>query len=153
VPFLNKPDMIDIIRTDSDNPDFIELVKSLDSYLAIIDGDDHSFYNQFNKTSNLKQVVIAYENGKPMGCGAIREFAPAIMEIKRMYTMPESRNKGIASGILTELENWAFELSCKKMHIRNREKANGSNQSLQKERIQTYSKLRTVCRNGKQRML
>ena len=45
--------MIEIIRTDSDNPDFIELVKYLDAYLAERDGDDHSFYAQFNKVDKI----------------------------------------------------------------------------------------------------
>ena len=31
-----------------------------------------------------------------------------------MYTLPESRGKGIATRILTELEIWASELSFKK---------------------------------------
>lgn len=106
--------MIKIIRTNSDNPDFIELVKCLDAYLAKIDGDEHAFYNQFNKTSKMKCVVLAYDDDKPTGCGAIREYTPGIMEIKRMYTTPESRGKGIATRVLTELEIWATELSCEK---------------------------------------
>ena len=36
------------------------------------------------------------------------------MEIKRMYTSPESRGKGIASSVLSELEGWASELSYEK---------------------------------------
>jgi GNAT superfamily N-acetyltransferase len=106
--------MTEIIRTDSDNRDFIELVKSLDAYLAIIDGDDHAFYNQFNMTYKMKTVVVAYENGNPVGCGAIREYAPGIMEIKRMYTSPAGRGKGIATKVLDELEKWTTELSCEK---------------------------------------
>jgi GNAT superfamily N-acetyltransferase len=106
--------MIKTIRTDSDNQDFIELVKYLDADLAERDGDDHSFYAQFNKVDKIKYVVIAYENGKPMGCGAIKEYTPSTMEIKRMYTSPESRGKGIATKVLTELEIWATELSYKK---------------------------------------
>ena len=41
--------MISVIRTDSDNQDFIDLVKHLDADLAERDGSDHSFYAQFNK--------------------------------------------------------------------------------------------------------
>lgn len=106
--------MISVMRTDSDNQDFIDLVKYLDADLAERDGSDHSFYAQFNKINKIKYVIVAYENGKPVGCGAIKEYAPKIMEIKRMYTAPESRGKGIASKILTELENWASELSYEK---------------------------------------
>ncbi|MDB5200173.1 MAG: family N-acetyltransferase [Chitinophagaceae bacterium] len=106
--------MIKLIRTDSTNEDFIELVKYLDTDLAERDGNDHSFYAQFNKVDKIKYVVVAYENDEPMGCGAIKEYATHTMEIKRMYTSPRSRGKGIATKVLTELEIWTTELSFKK---------------------------------------
>ena len=102
--------MIQIIRTDSDNQDFIDLVKHLDADLAERDGPDHSYYAQFNKIDKIKYVVVAYENNKPIACGAIKEYLPGTMEIKRMYTLPERRGKGAASRVLTELEIWANEL-------------------------------------------
>ena len=106
--------MIKIIRTNSDDQDFIDLVKNLDAELAERDGNEHPFYAQFNKIDKIKFVVVAYENSKPMGCGAIKEYASNTMEIKRMYTSPESRGKGIATKVLTELEIWATELSYEK---------------------------------------
>jgi GNAT superfamily N-acetyltransferase len=106
--------MIRMLRTNSDNQDFIDLVKCLDADLADRDGDAHPFYAQFNKIDKIKFVVVAYENDKPVACGAIKEFSPEIMEVKRMYTSLASRGKGIASNVLTELERWAFELSYKK---------------------------------------
>ena len=102
--------MINIIRTDSENPDFIRLVKELDADLAKRDGNEHSFYSQFNKVDMIRHVVIAYDNKEPAGCGAIKEFNPETVEVKRMFTLPEMRGKGIASRILNELENWASEL-------------------------------------------
>ncbi len=56
--------MIELKRTDSDNQDFIKLVEILDADLKIRDGEDHSFYSQFNKIDHIKYVVIAYECGK-----------------------------------------------------------------------------------------
>jgi GNAT superfamily N-acetyltransferase len=103
-----------LIRTNSDNKDFIELVKALDAYLAIIDGDDHAFYHQFNKTNALNHVVVVYENEIPVGCGAIKPYGQHAMEVKRMYVDPQKRGKGIARQILNELEKWAIELSCSK---------------------------------------
>jgi putative acetyltransferase len=103
-----------IIRTSSDNRDFIKLVKFLDAELAIADGEDHAFYSQFNKIDKIRHVILIYEDGKPKGCGAIKEFGSNAMEIKRMYVSPGSRNKGLASKILSELEKWACELSCSK---------------------------------------
>lgn len=106
-----KSQMFTILRTNSDNKDFIELVKQLDTFLAEVDGSEHAFYAQFNKTDKLKYVVIAYEDARPVACGAIREFDPRTMEVKRMYTLSGYRGKGIASKVLAELETWAAELS------------------------------------------
>lgn len=106
--------MITIIRTNSENQDFIQLVKLLDADLVIRDGDDHPFFAQFNKIDKIKHVVLAYENDIPLGCGAIKEYAPNIMEVKRMYVAEEGRRKGVATNVLTELEQWASELSYQK---------------------------------------
>lgn len=102
--------MITLIRTDSSNPDFIALVKLLDAYLALKDGGDHDYYNQFNRIDNLKNVVVYLEYEIPMACGAIKEFDVSTMEVKRMFTAPEARGKGLASLVLAELESWAAEL-------------------------------------------
>ena len=91
--------MITLTRTDSYDKDFILLVKLLDEELAIVDGDENVFYSQFNRIDSIKYVVMAYENGVPMGCGAIKDYSPGIMELKRMFVLPDGRNKGIASKV------------------------------------------------------
>ena len=106
--------MVTITRSDSDHPDFIQLVRLLDADLAARDGSDHSFYSQFNKIAKIRHTLVAYEDGKPIACGAMKEFNSDAMEIKRMYTIPEKRGKGIAARVLAELEKWAGELSYKK---------------------------------------
>lgn len=90
--------------------DFVNLVKRLDSELSIRDGEDHAFYNQFNSITQIKYAIVAYENGIPVGCGAIKEFSKDAMEVKRMFIIPEFRAKGLATLILKELEQWALEL-------------------------------------------
>jgi putative acetyltransferase len=106
--------MLKLIRTDSNNQDFIALVKLLDAELAERDGSEHSFYSQFNKIDKIKHAVVAYENNVPLACGAIKEYSSTTMEIKRMFTAPEGRGKGIASEVLAELEKWTTELSYQK---------------------------------------
>ncbi len=106
--------MIEIRRTNSEDPDFIEPVKHLDKDLAERDGDEHAFYAKFNKTNLIKHTLVAYEDGKVVGCGAIREYEPDTMEVKRMYVFPEKRGKGIAGEILAKLEEWTNELGYKK---------------------------------------
>ena len=102
--------MIKIIRTNSDNQDFIDLVKHLDTDLAERDGPDHSFYAQFNKIDLIRHAIIVHENGVAVSCGAMKAFDPASMEVKRMFTIPESRGQGLATTVLAALETWAAEL-------------------------------------------
>lgn len=103
--------MNNLKRTNSDDIDFINLVTLLDQDLKIRDGEDHAFYNQYNKTDKIKHVIVYFENDIAVGCGAFREKESDTVEIKRMYVKPEYRKKGIAAAVLKELENWAAELN------------------------------------------
>ncbi|WP_299619014.1 GNAT family N-acetyltransferase [uncultured Tenacibaculum sp.] len=103
--------MISLVRTDSENKDFKALVKQLDAFLAVTDGDDHDFYNQYNKLDLIKHVVLIYVDNEPLACGAIKQYDITTMEIKRMFTSEKARGKGFASQILKALEIWAKELS------------------------------------------
>jgi GNAT superfamily N-acetyltransferase len=102
--------MTTIIHTDSTNPHFAELVKALDSELAERDGNLHGFYSQYNKIDAIKQVVVLYHNNQPVACGAIKPYADKTAEVKRMYTLPEHRGKGLAAQVLAALEQWAAQL-------------------------------------------
>ena len=102
--------MIETIRTNSSNPDFVLLVEALDADLAERDGEDHGYYAQFNAIDAIQHVIVLYEGEKAVSCGAMKAFEENAMEIKRMYTLPAHRGKGFAGKILKELETWALEL-------------------------------------------
>jgi GNAT superfamily N-acetyltransferase len=106
--------MIKCIRTTSDNKDFQQLVIALDTDLKIRDGEEHSFYAQFNKIDALKYVVVAYDDDTAVGCGAIKDYSKDAMEVKRMYVSVNKRGQGVASTVLKELEKWAVELNYSK---------------------------------------
>ena len=106
--------MIQLKRTNSDNTDFIHLVKFLDHELAERDGEDTVFYSNFNNIDVLKHAIVAYKNDIAIGIGAFKKFDLDTVEVKRMYVRQEYRREGIAFKILNELEIWAKELSYKK---------------------------------------
>ncbi|GAA5103020.1 GNAT family N-acetyltransferase [Chryseobacterium ginsengisoli] len=108
-----------IKRTDSSNKDFQNLVKLLDADLAIRNGDDHAFYDQFNKIDMIKNCIVIYIDETPAACGAFKKFEDNTVEIKRMYTNPNFRKRGLATTIVTELETWAKELNYKKAVLEN----------------------------------
>ncbi|MGO4709205.1 GNAT family N-acetyltransferase [Chryseobacterium sp. 2TAF14] len=103
-----------ILRTDSSNIDFQNLVKLLDADLAIRNGDKHAFYDQFNKIDMIKNCIVIYIDKIPAACGAFKKFEENTVEIKRMYTSPKFRKKGLATAIVKELEIWAKESDYKK---------------------------------------
>ena len=103
--------MIKIIRTNSENEDFRELVKLLDKELAERDGDAHPFYAQYNKIDKIKYAVVAYLDNIPVGCGAIKGYSEKTVEVKRMYVLTANRSQGIGAIVLGELEKWAEELN------------------------------------------
>ncbi|WP_278352909.1 GNAT family N-acetyltransferase [Chryseobacterium gleum] len=103
-----------ILRTDSNNTDFQTLVKSLDATLSEHNGENDDFFAQFNKIDTIKNCIVAYIDNIPAACGAFKPLSEDTVEIKRMFTNPEFRKKGLGSAIVKELENWAAELNFKK---------------------------------------
>lgn len=99
-----------INRTDHKNRDFINLVNLLDVELAETDGDEHTFYAQFNGINTLDHVLVVYVEQEAIACGAFKEFDDHTVEIKRMYVKPKDRKLQIASQMLAQLELWAKEL-------------------------------------------
>ena len=124
--------MITLQRTNSEDPNFQTLVTELDKDLSVRDGADHAFFAQFNKTDSIKHVVVAYNNGEPIGCGAVKQYDVQTMEVKRMFVPLHHRGLGIATLILKELEKWSKELSYEKCILETGEK--------QPEAIQLYHK-------------
>lgn len=54
--------------------------------------------------------LVARIDGMPVGCGALRpalDDAPGLAEVKRMYTRPEARRRGVSRAILARLEDAA----------------------------------------------
>lgn len=102
--------MLTILRTTPEHADFVNLVQHLDAELAKRDGDEHAFYAQYNGIQTIPHALVAYLDGKPVATGAIKPFAPGVMEVKRMYVLPEYRGQGVASEVLNALEGWAAAL-------------------------------------------
>jgi GNAT superfamily N-acetyltransferase len=105
-----KDQSVRIVRTDSASPEFRSLVAQLDRELRERDGDESAFYARFNRVDAIAHVVVAFRDGEPVGCGALKKFSGAAAEIKRMFVVPEFRGRGIAGCVLAELEAWSLEL-------------------------------------------
>jgi len=51
--------------------------------------------------------IIARIEGNPVGCGGIKGLSAGIAEIKRVWTAPQTRGRGVASALVRHLEEAA----------------------------------------------
>ncbi|WP_316750758.1 GNAT family N-acetyltransferase [Pedobacter gandavensis] len=124
---------VHLSRTNPDHLDFRKLIALLDENLEENNGvEAQAFFRQFNKTDEIKHVIIAYMEGVAIGCGSIKQYDPASMELKRMFVHPEFRNTGIASQILVHLEHWAKDMGYERCILETSDK--------QKEAVILYQK-------------
>lgn len=63
--------------------------------------------------------VVAWLGGEPVGCGAVRgaDDVEGTAEIRRMYTKPSARRRGVSRAILAELEAQAVALGYERLRL------------------------------------
>lgn len=107
--------MIVVHRTETSNPDFVELTNQLSLLLVEVNGESEDFYARLNRLATIPYAVIAEVDGVAVGCGALRPKDQTSIEVKRMFTHPEFRGQGVAQAVLSELEEWAKELGFERL--------------------------------------
>ncbi|MFK8005980.1 MAG: GNAT family N-acetyltransferase [Saprospiraceae bacterium] len=102
--------MIQLLRTNINDPKFVFLVKQLDQELFDMYGEQMDFFGPHNILEENTFALVALENDEPVAIGAFREMNKnGDVEIKRMFVSTKHRSKGFSKLILKELENWARE--------------------------------------------
>jgi GNAT superfamily N-acetyltransferase len=111
--------VVEIVRGDFAAPDAQALIQQLDIYLSV-QYPDYVPELYGVTVEDLRQARsgfwFAYWHEDPVGCVAIRPYRPTIAELKRMYVMPQFRNRGIGSQLLRTAEAaaiaWGYEQIC-----------------------------------------
>jgi DNA-binding MarR family transcriptional regulator len=87
----------------------------LDAYAADL---DTRFPEGFDKAALVRPeevsgdagaFLVAYEEGRPVGCGALRRLAPGVGEIRHVWVSAGARRLGLARRLLDGLEGQARE--------------------------------------------
>jgi GNAT superfamily N-acetyltransferase len=115
--------LISVTEEPYDGPVAVALVEALmidlnDRYAdidAADDPDDDDYLAEVTATMvrpPLGTFLVAWLDGRPAGCGALKPLDgdPAVGEIKRMYTAPTARRRGVSRTVLLRLEAAAAEL-------------------------------------------
>ncbi|MFI1365952.1 GNAT family N-acetyltransferase [Streptomyces griseochromogenes] len=85
----------------------------LDAYAADIDArfpegfDRAALVRPEEVTGDAGAFLVAFEEGRPVGCGALRRLDPGVGEIRHVWVSPEARRLGLARRLLDGLEREA----------------------------------------------
>ena len=103
--------IVKVVKTTSENPDFLSLIKTFDMYLWKRYPELKTNYWGNNIIELNRNVVMIYLDDQPVACGCFKKYDQNTIEIKRMFVSPEARGFGLAQRVLLELELWAMELN------------------------------------------
>ena len=103
-----------------DHPDAAQLVNAQWTELADrYGGGDPSVLDPADFVAPRGAFLVAYLDGSPAACGGIMPLPgePGVVEIKRMYTVPDARRAGLSRTVLGGLESEAAGLGYQEMAL------------------------------------
>ena len=104
---------VSIQRSDLSSEAATRLISALNAELSRRypeEGANHFRLDAQEVEEGRGAFFIAYANGEPLGCGAIRRIGADCAEIKRMYVEPYARGQGVGRKILLTLQEEARRL-------------------------------------------
>ena len=101
-----------------DSRDAQRLIAALDAGLAELYSPDQRFgpnLKPHHLDDGRGTFLVARDNGRAVGCGAIRLIGAETAEVKRMYVEPDRRGTGIARAVLVSLEAAARKIGARRL--------------------------------------
>lgn len=141
--------MLELRFVDAENRDFHDLTAKLDEYYFMLVGEVEKRYAKYNLPHLFNCRIVAYEDGKPAGCGAWKKIDEGTFEVKRIYIAPEFRRKGVASAVIAALEQDAGKAQLHQGHPRDRPARPRIRRAVHQARLSRHSVLRQSGGRGK----
>ena len=109
---------VSIAAEPFDSDDARRLIAALDAGLAELYPPEQRFGPNL-KAEHLAEghgtFLVARDEGRAVGCGAIRRLDSTTAEAKRMYVEPDQRGKGVGWAVLAGLEAAAKQLGVRRL--------------------------------------
>lgn len=93
-----------VVKTTSENPDFLFLIETFDTFLWERYPELKKEYWGNNIIEFNSNVFIIYLDDEPVACGCFKKYNKNAVELKRMFVSPKARGLGLAQMIIRELE-------------------------------------------------
>ena len=78
-------------------------------------GATHFGLDPAEVTEGRGAFLVIYQEGNPVGCGAVRLVDPETAELKRMYVSPAVRGRGLGRRLVAALETEARALGVQRL--------------------------------------
>jgi putative acetyltransferase len=62
-------------------------------------------------------IIVAFDDGEPAGCAALRKIGDGVCEMKRLYVKPAHRGAGIGRGLAEAIVDRAREIGYATMRL------------------------------------
>jgi ribosomal protein S18 acetylase RimI-like enzyme len=94
--------------TNSDFQMFYQITE--DYYSSLVGGvSKRKGFVPYNASAQIPDVLIAYDDGKAVGCAGLKRYDDKSTEIKRVWVQPEYRRQHIADKMMQLVEQKAKE--------------------------------------------
>lgn len=100
--------VVTIAREDPTQPDVNELIAELNDVLLELTPPEYCYHMTADEMARDDTTVfVGRDDDEAVACGALKRHDDGVGEVKRMYTRPQWRGKGIGGIILEEIEKLA----------------------------------------------
>ena len=113
---------MEFIWTDGNDQEFQRFyLKTEEYYSKIVGGQkNRTGFIPYNLSESITDVLIAYADGKAVGCAGLKKYSGQDVEIKRVWVEPEWRGKHIATKLMDLLEDKARRTGYKRAILQTR---------------------------------
>ena len=87
---------------------------------AVLDEEERAYAAEVSPAdvvAPLGAFVVAYLDGIPVGCGAVKRHAERVAEVKRVWVVPSARGRGVARALMARLEQEAGALGYRTIQL------------------------------------
>jgi GNAT superfamily N-acetyltransferase len=110
--------MLDVRREELSSSTAMTLISALNAELKSLypeEGATHFRLDPAEVAEGAGAFMVAYLDGVPVGCGAVRLLDATTAELKRMYVTPATRGEGDGRAVVAALEAEARSIGARRL--------------------------------------
>lgn len=113
-----RSDAVTIAREDPRAPELAAMVAALDARMVDLYQAPKCHFAPVDALAEPDvDFVVARENGRALACGALTPAGVGVCQVKRMWTAPDARGRGLGRRVLRALDAHARARGCATLRL------------------------------------